>query len=152
VAEGLADKLPKKYRPTEKDKHGNVLMGPAMVGRLIRDAAVKRYLERTGNYKKMIYKQIGYEIRNVPPISFDVVLGSMLGFGAFKLYCRKEFNSMVSVSDNFQIVAKPFSELIDPATLLTRLRDVPRGSDFYELKAALSFENKKEALMVGDDY
>lgn len=149
VAEGLADKLPEKYRPTEKDKHGNVLMGRAMVGRLIRDAAVKRYLERTGNYKKMIYKQIGYETRNVPPISFDVVLGSMLGFGAYKLYCRKEFDSMVSVSDNFQIVAKPFSELIDPDTLLTRLRDVPRGSDFYELKAALSFESGGGALKSG---
>lgn len=140
VAEGLADKLPEQYRPTEKDKHGNILMGTAMVGRLIRDVAMKRYEERTGTYKKMIYKQIGYETRNVPPISFDVVLGSMLGFGAFKLYSRKEFNSMVSVSDNFQIVARPFSELIDPETLLTRLRDVPRGSDFYELKAALSFE------------
>jgi 6-phosphofructokinase len=94
----------------------------------------------------MIYKQIGYETRNVPPVSFDVVLGSMLGFGAFKLYCRKEFNSMVSVSDNFQIVARPFSELIDSETLLTRLRDVPRGSDFYELKAALSFEKTGRTL------
>jgi hypothetical protein len=64
----------------------------------------------------------------------------MLGFGAYKLYSRQEFNSMVSVSDNFQIIAVPFSQLIDEETLLTKLRDVPRGSDFFELKEALSFK------------
>ncbi len=47
---------------------------------------------------------------------------------------------MVSVSDNFQIVGVPFAELIDPQTLLTRLRNVPRGSDFFELKEALSYK------------
>ena len=39
VAEGLADKLPEKYRPTEKDRHGNVILGTAEVGRVLRDAA-----------------------------------------------------------------------------------------------------------------
>jgi len=138
VAEGLADRLPQNLRPTEKDKHGNIIMGAAEVGRILRDAATQKYLERTGRKKKIVWKQIGYETRTVNPISFDVVLGSMLGFGAFKLYNRQEFNSMVSVSDNFQIIAVPFKELIDEKTLLTRLRDVPKGSDFYELKESLS--------------
>ena len=97
-------------------------------------------LRNRGRKKKIVYKQIGYETRTVPPISFDVVLGSMLGFGAYKMYSRNEFNCMVSVSDNFQVVAVPFKTLIDPKTLLTRLRDVPRGSDFFELKEALSFK------------
>lgn len=141
VAESLADKLPEKLKPKEKDKHGNVIMGAAEVGRILRDEAKKKYLERTGRKKKIVYKQIGYETRTVLPISFDVVLGSMLGFGAYKLYSRNEFNCMVSVSDNFQIVAVPFETLIDPKTLLTRLRDVPRGSDFFELKEALSFKH-----------
>ncbi|NIM11982.1 MAG: 6-phosphofructokinase [Candidatus Aminicenantes bacterium] len=141
VAESLADKLPEKLKPKEKDKHGNVIMGAAEVGRILRDEAKKKYLERTGRKKKIVYKQIGYETRTVPPISFDVVLGSMLGFGAYKLYSQNEFNCMVSVSDNFQVVAVPFEKLIDPKTLLTRLRDVPRGSDFFELKEALSFKH-----------
>jgi len=143
VAESLADKLPKALRPKEKDKHGNVIMGAAEVGRILRDAVKKRYYERTGRQKKIVCKQIGYETRTAPPISFDVVLGSMLGFGAYKLYNREEFNSMVSVSDNFQIIAVPFSQLIDEKTLLTKLRDVPRGSDFFELKEALSFKQAK---------
>jgi len=140
VAEGLADKLPEHLKPIEKDRHGNVIMGAAEVGRIIREAVRRRYYERTGRKKKIVYKQIGYETRTTLPISFDVVLGSMLGFGAYKLYSRNEFNSMVSVSDNFQIIAVPFTQLIDQDTLLTKLRDVSRGSDFFELKEALSFK------------
>ncbi len=140
VAEGLADKLPEKFRPTESDRHGNVILGTAEVGRVLRDVAEKIYHRRTGRKKKIIYKQIGYETRNAPPISFDVVLASMLGFGAYKLYKTQQFDCMVSVSDNFSIVGVPFEQLIDPQTLLTKLRNVPRGSDFFDLKEALSFK------------
>lgn len=140
VGEGLAEKLPEHLKPTEKDKHGNIIMGAAEVGRILREAVKRRYYEKTGSKKKIVFKQIGYETRTTIPISFDVVLGSMLGFGAYKLYSRKNFNSMVSVSDNFQIIGVPFSRLIDEKTLLTKLRDVPCGSDFFELKEALSFK------------
>jgi 6-phosphofructokinase 1 len=144
LAEALADKLPAHLRPTEEDRHGNVVMSAAEVGRIIRAAVVQEYQERTGKTKKIIYKQIGYETRSVPPVSFDVVMGSMLGFGAYKLYTRDQFNSMVSVSDNFQIIAVPFSKLTDEKTLLTKLRDVPRGSDFFELKEALTYKGGPE--------
>ncbi len=140
IAEGLADKLPDEIKPKERDKHGNIIMSKAEVGRVIRDLVCKLYEERTGRKKKIIYKAIGYETRNIPPISFDVVLGSMLGFGAYKLFNRNEFNSMVSVSGNFSIIAVPFSELIDKKTLVTKLRNVPKGSDFFELKEALTFK------------
>ncbi|HNX97200.1 MAG TPA: 6-phosphofructokinase, partial [Candidatus Aminicenantes bacterium] len=140
IAEGLAERLPDRYRPTEKDRHGNVILGTAEVCRVIRDACEDNYKERTGRKKKIIYKQIGYETRTALPISFDVVLGAMLGYGASKLFRQGSFNSMVSVSDNFQVIAVPFSELIDPETLLTKLRNVPKGSDFFELKEALSYK------------
>jgi len=140
VAEGLADRLPETYRPTETDRHGNLILGAAEVGRVLRDEAERLYRERTGRRKKIIYKQIGYETRNAPPISFDVVLSSMLGFGAYKLYQNQQFGCMVSVSDNFSIVGVPFDQLIDPQTLKTRLRNVPRGSDFFELKEALTYK------------
>ncbi|OGF68323.1 MAG: hypothetical protein A2Y62_10265 [Candidatus Fischerbacteria bacterium RBG_13_37_8] len=140
IAESLADKLPDKYRPTEKDRHGNIIYGTAEVGRIIRDLTVEKYKQRTGRNKKIVYKQVGYETRNIAPISFDVVLGSMLGFGAYKLYEKKQFSSMVSVSNDFQVISVPFSELIDNETLRTRLRNVPKGSDFFELKDALSFK------------
>lgn len=140
VAEGIADKLPKSLRPTQTDKHGNVILGSAEVGRILKESVNKAYKKKTDRNKKITYKQIGYETRNISPISFDVVLGSMLGYGACKLFMQGQFNSMISVSDNFQVVGVPFSELIDRKTLLTKLRNVPRGSDFFELKEALSFK------------
>jgi ATP-dependent phosphofructokinase / diphosphate-dependent phosphofructokinase len=140
IAESLADKLPSPMKPTETDKHGNVIMSQVEVGRIIRDHTVKRYQERTGRNKKITYKQIGYETRSVTPISFDVVLGSMLGLGASKLYSNENFGCMVSITDAFQVKAVPFSELIDEKTLLPRLRVVPCNSDFYELKEALTYK------------
>ena len=140
VAESIAEKLPDDLKPKQVDKHGNIILGSAEVGRVLRDEVLKTYKKKTGRDKKLIYKKIGYETRNIIPISFDVVLGSMLGYGAWKLFKQNQFNSMVSVSDNFQVVAVPFSELIDEKTLLTKLSDVPRGSDFYELTEALSYK------------
>jgi len=138
VAEGLVDKLPKELKPEKKDKHGNHRLSQAQIGRIIRDKTVHRFKEKTGRDVRIIYKQIGYETRSASPISFDVVMGAMLGYGAYKLYSEKQFGHMVSVSDNFDIKAIPFNELICPKSLLTKVRYVSRGSDFYNLKEALA--------------
>ncbi|MBN2040106.1 MAG: 6-phosphofructokinase [Spirochaetes bacterium] len=139
VAEGLADKLPEGVIPVEKDRHGNVMFGKANISRLLANKVREKYNERTGGSIKLTAKQIGYETRAGSPISFDVVLGSMLGYGAYKFYSENRFGVMVSVNDNFDLKPVPFEELIDPETLRTRLRDVPKGSDFYTLKENLSF-------------
>jgi len=139
VAEGLVDKLPEKYKPKEVDKHGNLIFGKVEIAKIFAQRTNEIYKKKTGKSKKIIAKQIGYETRSAPPVSFDVVLGSMLGFGTFSLFDKKLFGHMVSVTDNFDIKAIPFSELIDPKTLLTRVRNVPKGSDFYNLKEALSY-------------
>ncbi len=139
VSEGLADKLPAELKPKHKDKHGNIILGEANISRVLTDHAKRAYKNKTGLEVKIIPKQIGYETRSASPISFDVVLGSMLGYGAFKFYNEGKFGVMVSVTDNFDLKPVPFEDLIDPATLRTRLRDVPKGSDFYMLKEKLSF-------------
>jgi 6-phosphofructokinase len=139
VSEGLADKLPEGYLPKEVDRHGNVMFGKANISRFLANKVREKYKERTGSEIKITAKQIGYETRASSPISFDVVLGSMLGYGAYKFYAERKFGVMVSVNDNFDLVAVPFKDLIDPITLKTRLRSVPKGSDFYTLKENLSF-------------
>ncbi len=140
VAEGLVDKLPDKYKPKEMDKHGNIIYGKAEIAKVLAEETKKIYKHKTGKNKKIVGKQIGYETRSAPPISFDVVMGSMLGYGASILFDRKKFGHMVSVTDNFDIKAISFNELIDPETLKTKVRNVPKGSDFYNLKEALSYK------------
>lgn len=139
VAEGLVEKLPEKMLPKERDRHGNLALAQVLIGRMLRDKVAEKYHTRTGREVKIIYKQVGYETRAAQPISFDVVLGSMLGHGAYKLYATEQFGHMVSVSDDFSIKAIPFEELIDKDTLLTKVRFVPEGSDFYNLKETLAF-------------
>jgi ATP-dependent phosphofructokinase / diphosphate-dependent phosphofructokinase len=139
VSEGLADKLPEDLLPKDVDRHGNVMFGKANISRFLANKVRDKYKLRTGQEIKITAKQIGYETRAGSPISFDVVLGSMLGYGAYKYYAERNFGVMVSVNDNFDLVAVPFRDLIDPDTLKTRLRSVPKGSDFYTLKENLSF-------------
>jgi 6-phosphofructokinase 1 len=138
IAEGLVEKLPKKLRPTETDRHGNLKLDSAKIGDLIKQRVMAKFKKKTGIKIKVIFKQVGYETRASSPVSFDVVMGSMLGYGAYKLYTKKKFGHMVSVSDNFDIKAIPFRELIDPKTMLTKVRYVPKGSDFYDLKEVLA--------------
>ncbi len=140
VAEGLAEKLPRELRPKKRDRHGNIIYGAAEIGRVLAERVALKYQDRTGKKKKVVGRQIGYETRSAPPISFDIVLGSMLGYGGYILFKRGQFGHMVSVTDNFDIKGIPFEELIDPQTLLTKVRLVNKGSDFYNLKEALSYK------------
>lgn len=140
VAEGLVDKLDDQHRPHEVDKHGNVIFGRAEIAKLLTERTKQIYKKKTGKSKKINNKQIGYETRSALPVSFDVVLGSMLGFGTYKLFQEKKFGHMVSVSDNFEITAIPFTDLIDENSLVTKVRNVPRGSDLFNLKEALSYK------------
>ena len=139
IAEGLVDKLPDELKPKEKDRHGNIYFGNAEICRLLADEVKHVYFERTGRHKKVVPRQIGYETRCVRTSAFDITLGCMLGYGAYKLFENRDFGKMVSVEDNFNVKGISFNELIDSRTLMTKLRNVPPDSDFYKLKESLSY-------------
>jgi 6-phosphofructokinase len=141
ISEGIVDKLPEELKPKTTDRHGNIRLGEAKISSILAEGVKERYKEKTGLEVKITPKQVGYEIRSAYPTAFDVVMGSMLGYGAAKYYLEGKFGVMVSVTDNFDLKAVPFSELIDKDTLLTRLRSVPRGSDFFNLKDRLQYRN-----------
>lgn len=141
VAEGLADKLPDTQRPSEVDEHGNLVLGAARVGSLLAKAAEARYAEKTGDNIKVRHKQIGYEARCAEPSAFDVLLGTQLGVGASRALVEEGLSGhMVSVEDQLQLKYVPFSDLIDPETLHTRIRFIERDSDFYRLARSLEYQ------------
>ncbi len=139
LAEGLADRLPDFLRPSEKDSFGHTILGNAEIGKVISEGVKKLYYNRTGEEVKINSKQIGYETRTAPPISYDVVLGSMLGHGSYKLFSEGKIGHMVSVVENFSVIGIPFEDLIDSKTLTTKVRTVPRDDDLYKLKNALTY-------------
>jgi 6-phosphofructokinase len=141
IAEGLADRLPDEQRPSTTDDHGNIALGAAQVGKLVAAEMAKAYARHTGRAMKVQAKQIGYETRCTPPIAFDVMLGSQLGVGACRAIVEEGLTGhMVSVRDQLQLVYVPFDELIDPATLKTRIRFIKSDSDFYRLARSLEYQ------------
>jgi ATP-dependent phosphofructokinase / diphosphate-dependent phosphofructokinase len=142
VSEGLAEFLPEGLRPTRVDRHGNVVMGDAEVGKVIANEVEQRYKERNPKEPlKVRAKQIGYETRCSEPSAFDVMLGSQLGVGAFRAVYDKGLSGvMVSVEDQLRIHYVPFHELIDPKTLLAKIRYIHPDSDFYRLARSLEYQ------------
>jgi 6-phosphofructokinase 1 len=140
VAEGLADHLPEALRPKEVDEHGNPVLAEVEVGRLFAAQIEKSYLARTGKKLKVRAKQIGYETRCTPPVVFDVLLGSQLGVGACRAMVDEGLSGvMVSVEGQLKLVFRPFADLVDPASMKTKVRFIEPGSDFHRLGRALEY-------------
>jgi 6-phosphofructokinase 1 len=149
VAEGLADLLPDSQRPEQTDEHGNIVLGAAQVGKMLAEAMEEKHAQLTGEEMKVRHKQVGYESRCAEPSAFDVLLGTQLGVGAYRALIDENLTGhMVSVEKQLQLKYVPFDELIDPATLKTRVRFIERDSDFYKLARALEYQ--KVSHMDGD--
>lgn len=135
VAEGLAEHLSDKYLDgVPRDEHGHISLGNISLGKMVADAVGKRYQERTGRKKKLTGVQVGYESRCAPPHAFDVMLGSQLGIGAYRALVEEGLDGhMVSVTGQLDLRYVPFSELVNPETLITEVRFVNPGSDFHRL-------------------
>ncbi len=149
VSEGLAELLPENLKPTRVDRHGNVVLGDAEVGKFIANELEARYKElHPKESLKVRAKQIGYETRCAEPAAFDVMLGSQLGVGAFRAICQKGLSGvMVSVEDQMQIKYVPFHELIDPKTLLAKIRYIHKNSDFYQLARSLEYQLPEDRII-----
>lgn len=135
VAEGLAEYMPAKVlEGVERDDHGHINISSINLAVRLSDLLGKRYTERTGRTRKINGIQMGYEARCAPPTAFDVILGSSLGVGAYRALVEQKLNGvMVSVSGQFNLHYVPFEELVDPKTLVTKVRRIEPKSDFHRL-------------------
>lgn len=135
LAEGLAEFLP--YRFLEgigRDEHGHISIADVNLSRVFAKLVTERYKKRTGRKKKITGLQLGYESRCAEPHAFDVMLGSQLGVGAYRALVEEGLTGvMVSVVGQLELRYVEFSTLVDPKTLVTRVRYIHRGSDFHRL-------------------
>jgi 6-phosphofructokinase 1 len=143
VAEGLASRLPRAVG-SEVDALGYSTFGAVNVGAQLA-AAMERARERHGEpHARVRSKQIGYEARCAEPVAFDVMLGSQLGVGAHRALVTEGLDGvMVSVRAQLELVFVPFADLIDPATMRTRVRFIDRDSDFYRLARSLEYQTEE---------
>ena len=147
LAEGLAELLPDTFLENlPRDEHGHVSLSSLDLGKLAAQLVTNRYRERTGTTKKVTGVQLGYESRCAPPHAFDVMLGSQLGIGAYRALIEEGLSgSMVSVSGQLDLEYVPFSDLVNPQTLVTEVRFIRPGSDFHRLARFL--ETRVDKIM-----
>lgn len=135
IAEGMAEYLPSKYlEGVDRDDHGHINISLINLSSLISKLISNRYTQRTGRHRKVNGLQLGYEARCAPPTAYDVILGSSLGVGAFRALWEEKLNGvMVSASGQFDLRYVPFEELVDPETLVTKVRFIETDSDIHRL-------------------
>jgi len=135
VAEGLAEYLPNKHiEGVPRDEHGHIAIAKLNLSRLFSDLVAKEYTKQTGKKRKITGLQLGYESRCARPQAFDVMLGSQLGVGSYRALVEKRLDGvMVSVTGQLELNYVPFTQLVDPATLVTVVRYIEPNSDFHRL-------------------
>lgn len=135
VAEGMAEYLPYKYlEGIPRDDHGHIAIASVNLSKMLADIISKAYKEKTGKTRKINGLQLGYESRCALPHAFDVMLGSQIGVGAFRALVERRLNGvMVSVGGQLDLTFVPFEDLVDPKTLVTKVRYIELDSDFHRL-------------------
>lgn len=135
LAEGLAEFMPMSYlKGIPRDDHGHISIAHVNLGRTFARLVSEEYKMQTKRSRKVTGLQLGYECRCAKPHAFDVMLGSQLGVGAYRALVDKKLDGvMVSVSGQLGLNFVPFSHLVDPETLVTKVRYIEPDSDFHHL-------------------
>jgi 6-phosphofructokinase 1 len=142
MAEGLAEYLPISYlQNIPRDEHGHISISQVEMGRMFSGLVAAEYKKQTGRTRKITGLQLGYESRCAEPNAFDVMLGSQLGVGAYRALVEHRLNGvMVSVYGQLQLHYEPFDLLVDPQTLVTKVRYIEPHSDIHKLARFLETE------------
>ena len=124
LAEGLGECLDPadlaELPDLPRDEHGHLRLAELPLGRLVRDR-VAQGLAIHGLKTTLVVKDVGYELRCVPPNAFDQEYTRDLGTGAVDTLLAGRANVMITRQQQ-SLVAVPFSDILDPKTGKTRVR------------------------------
>lgn len=139
IAEGLAEYLPCSYLDgISRDDHGHIAISSIAIGKAFATMLADAYKAKTNKSRKINGIQMGYESRCCVPTAYDVMLGSQIGVGAYRALIEEKLNGvMVSVGGQFNVSFVPFEELVDPVTLVTKVRFIETSSDFHRMARLL---------------
>ena len=120
------------------DEHGHIRLAELPLGKLVRDR-VQKGLAEHGISATIVVKDVGYELRCVPPNAFDQDYTRDLGAGAVATLLSGTANVMIT-RQNQRIIALPFNEILDPKTGKTRVRMLDTGTESFA--TALSLQTR----------
>ena len=135
IAEGVALALdPASVRgldTVERDAHGHVRLAEIPLGDLLK-REVRARLERLGVTTTIVAHDVGYELRCMAPIPYDLTYCRDLGYCAAKYLLSGGTAAMVSLQGG-RFVPIPFGAMLDPVTGRTKVRLVDVGSAHYAI-------------------
>ncbi|HTG01168.1 MAG TPA: diphosphate--fructose-6-phosphate 1-phosphotransferase [Nitrospirota bacterium] len=135
IAEGVATRFDPDeltfLKDVPRDDHGNIRLAEIPLGDMLKQR-VSAGLESIGVKMTIIAKDIGYELRCHPPISYDREYTRYLGYSAVKFLVSGGTGSMMMLKDGVNRPIK-FSDLLDPKTGKTKIRTVDIESDDYHM-------------------
>ena len=148
IGEGVAIRFDPEemtiLKDVPRDEHGNIRLAEIPLADMLKQHVLQE-LASLGLKMTIIGKDIGYELRCHPPISYDREYTRYLGFSAVKFLVNGGSGAMIMLKDGKSIPIK-FADLIDPATKKTRIRTVEIDSDDYHMARRYMIRLEKEDL------
>lgn len=145
LAEGLAEKLTEEQLAgmgqLEYDEHGHPRLSEIDFGKVVK-TKVRDGLAKLGIKTLIVDKDIGYELRCVNPVPFEMEYTKQLGFAAAKHALLGGSGDLVSIQDG-AFVPIPFYAVMDPGTGRTKVRMVDINSEAYEMALEYMIRLKK---------
>jgi 6-phosphofructokinase 1 len=134
VAEGFLE-LPGFFEGIDdvrKDEHGHPILSEIHFS-----GHLKRKIEERLAYfgypkMRVTHKDIGYELRCVDPIPFDLEYCRNLGWAAVDFLCENGTQAMITIQ-NESIAPIPFTKMFDPETGKVRIRIVDRNLSYFQV-------------------
>lgn len=148
IAEGVATRFDPEeltfMKDVPRDDHGNIRLAEIPIGDTLKKH-VTESMESVGLKTTIIAKDIGYELRCHPPISYDREYTRYLGFSAVKFLVGGGSGAMIMLKDGKSLPIK-FTDLLDPKTGKTRIRTVEIDSDDYLMARRYMIRLEKEDM------
>ncbi|MBK9262409.1 MAG: 6-phosphofructokinase [Polyangiaceae bacterium] len=133
IAEGLVERMEETdfaaLQGVERDAHGHVRIAEIAFAEILKQEVQAR-LRQHGIKMTIVPKNIGYELRCVDPIPYDMEYARDLGYCAARFLAEGGTGAVVAmIQGSFQSV--PFDSIMDPTTGRMRVRMVDISSDRY---------------------
>ena len=148
IAEGVATRFDPEeltfLKDVPRDEHGNIRLAEIPIGDMLKQR-VSADLDSLGLKTTIIAKDIGYELRCHPPISYDREYTRYLGYSAVKFLISGGSGAMIMLKDGVSLPIK-FTDLVDPKTGKTRIRTVDINSDDYHMARRYMIRLEKEDM------
>ncbi len=148
IAEGIADKLPQTdlsgIEGLKRDSYGHVSLSQLPLAPLLRDR-VSNLLDELGIDTALVAKDIGYEMRCVKPIPFDIDYTRTLGYGAVNYLLEGGSGALISLAGG-KITPLSLKQLEDPATGRIRVRKVDVSTEAYRVARSYMTRLEREDL------